>query len=95
MFNGFVLSTARADGDATGVQVPRHVGLLYRKDLLDAAAQLPLCGRRVEGPLRWGLAGHGAQHRPGCSRAAERRGTAQSTEERPIQIPTAATQSRP
>lgn len=39
-------------GDAPGVQVPRHVGLLHRADLLDAPAQLPRGGRLPQGPLR-------------------------------------------
>lgn len=42
---------ARADGDAARVQVPWHVGLLHGEDVLDAAADFPICGRRVEGPL--------------------------------------------
>lgn len=62
MYNGIVLLTARADGDATRVQMPRYVGLLYGEDVLDAVAELPLCGRRVEGPFRRRLAGHDAQH---------------------------------
>lgn len=55
------LFAARADGDAAGVQVPRDVGFVHGEDLLDAAAEFPLCGRRVEGPLRRRVAGHDAE----------------------------------
>uniref|UniRef100_A0A8B9EMF1 Protein Wnt n=2 Tax=Neognathae TaxID=8825 RepID=A0A8B9EMF1_ANSCY len=44
--------------DAPGVQVPRHVGLVHRAHVLDAAAHLPRRGRRPQGPLRRRLAGH-------------------------------------
>lgn len=37
--------------------MPRHVRVLYREDLLDAAPQLPGGGRLPEGPLRRSLAG--------------------------------------
>lgn len=30
--------TARSSGDAKGMQVPRHVGLMHRQDVLDALA---------------------------------------------------------
>lgn len=89
------LFTARAAGDATGVQVPRDVGLVHGEDLLDAAAQLPLRGRRAEGPLRRCLAGHDAQRGAGGARAAERRGAAPGAAPRPLPVPAAAAQPRP
>lgn len=84
MFNGIVMLTARADGDATRVQMPRNVGVLYGEDVLDAVAELPLRGRRVKGPLRRCLASHDAQYRSGESGTAERRGSSQDTTQRSI-----------
>lgn len=95
MFYLVVSSAARAVGDAAGVQVPRDVGLVHGEDLLDAAAELPLCGRRVEGPLRRRVAGHDAERWPGGACAAERRGAAQGAAPRPLPIPAAAAQPRP
>lgn len=62
MFNGIVVLTARADGDAARVQMPWNVGLVYGEDMLDAVAELSLCRRCVEGPLRRRLEGHDAQY---------------------------------
>lgn len=41
--------------DASGVQVPRHVGFLHRAHLLDATSQLPHSGGLPEGSLWWGI----------------------------------------
>lgn len=48
----FRLVTARVIGNASGVQVSRYVGLVYSKNLLDAAAEFPRGRRQSEGPLR-------------------------------------------
>jgi len=37
----FVGVAARGIGNASGVQMPRHVGIMHRQDLLDAAAVTP------------------------------------------------------
>ena len=60
--------TARVDGDATGVQVPRHVWLVYGEDVLDEAAVLPSNRRQPEGPFRRRIARYGEQlgPHPGC-----------------------------
>lgn len=55
----YFLSAARANGDATGVQVSRHVWLVYREDVLDEIAQFSFRGRLVERPFRWRLTGDG------------------------------------
>lgn len=51
-FNRFVfVIIACFVGDATGVQVPRDVGLVHGENVLDEAAELPSGRRQFEGPL--------------------------------------------
>lgn len=53
------LVTARNFGDASGMQVPRHVRLVHGENLLDAAAKLPRGRRQPKGSLRRGLSSNG------------------------------------
>lgn len=73
----------------------RYVWVLHGQDVLDAAAEFSVCGRRAEGRLRRGVASHDAKHGVGSASSAERRRSAQSAAARPIQVPAPAAQSRP
>lgn len=95
---------ARFVGDATGVQVPRHVGLVHGEDVLDEAAKFPSGGRQLEGPLRRRVArngqqlGQGARRQQQCHSEQFRQqlGTSSSRglgQEAPLQLPVEALQS--
>lgn len=53
------LIIARNFGNASGMQVPRHVGLVHGENLLDATAELPPGRRQFEGSFRRCFSGDG------------------------------------